>query len=86
MKPVPVQVAITTTQIKCIYGKDMDQINLQDYVKNADAVEEVSVKVATVTMLVCFIQLEGGFTYKKAKYTWLIMLYLILEYAQGASK
>ena len=48
VKPVPVQVATATTQIKCVYGQDMDEINLQDYVKNADAVGEVSVRLQLV--------------------------------------
>ena len=60
MKPVPVQVATATTQIKCIYGQDMDEINLQDYVKNADAVGEVSVKVATGSTMLDGMQLDGN--------------------------
>ena len=60
VKPVPVQVATATTQIKCIYGQDMDEINLQDYVKNADAVGEVSVKVATGSTMLDGMQLDGN--------------------------
>ena len=60
VKPVPVQVATATTQIKCIYGQDMDEINLQDYVKNADAVGEVSVKVATGSTMLDGMQLDGS--------------------------
>ena len=60
VKPVPVQVATATTQIKCVYGQDMDEINLQDYVKNADAVGGVSVKVATGSTMLDGMQLDGG--------------------------
>ena len=60
VKPVPVQVATATTQIKCVYGQDMDEIDLQDYVKNADAVGEVSVKVATGSTMLDGMQLEGS--------------------------
>ena len=60
VKPVPVQVATATTQIKCVYGQDMDEINLQDYVKNADAVGEVSVKVATGSTMLDGMQLDGN--------------------------
>ena len=60
VKPVPVQVATATTQIKCVYGQDMDEINLQDYVKNADAVGEVSVKVATGSTMLDGMQLDGS--------------------------
>ena len=60
VKPVPVQVATATTQIKCVYGQDMDEIDLQDYVKNADAVGGVSVKVATGSTMLDGMQLEGS--------------------------
>ena len=60
VKPVPVQVATATTQIKCVYGQDMDEINLQDYVKNANAVGEVSVKVAIGSTMLDGMQLDGG--------------------------
>ena len=60
VKPVLVQVATATTQIKCVYGQDMDEINLQDYVKNADAVGGVSVKVATGSTMLDGMQLDGG--------------------------
>ena len=60
VKPVPVQVATATTQIKCVYGQDMDEINLQDYVKNADAVGGVSVKVATGSTILDGMQLDGS--------------------------
>ena len=60
VKPVPVQVATATTQIKCVYGQDMDEIDLQDYVKNADAVGEVSVKVATGSTMLDGMQLDGS--------------------------
>ncbi len=45
--PALVQVATATTPIKCVYGQDMNKIDLRDYVKNTDVVGEVSVKVAT---------------------------------------
>ena len=38
----------------------MDEINLQDYVKNADAVGEVSVKVATGSTMLDGMQLDGS--------------------------
>ena len=60
VKPVLVQVATATTQIKCVYGQDMDEINLQDYVKNADAVGGVSVKVATGSTMLDGMQLDGS--------------------------
>ena len=60
VKPVLVQVATATTQIKCVYGQDMDEIDLQDYVKNADAVGEVSVKVATGSTMLDGMQLDGS--------------------------
>ena len=60
VKPVPVQVATATTQIKCVYGQDMDEIDLQDYVKNADAVGGVSVKVATGSTMLDGMQLDGS--------------------------
>ena len=66
VKPVPVQVATATTQIKCIYGQDMDEINLQDYVKNADAVGEVSVKVATGSTMLDGMQLDGKHALRQA--------------------
>ena len=60
VKPIPVQVATATTQIKCVYGQDMDEIDLQDYVKNADAVGGVSVKVATGSTMLDGVQLDGS--------------------------
>ena len=60
VKPVPVQVATATTQIKCVYGQDMDEIDLQNYVKNADAVGGVSVKVATGSTMLDGMQLDGS--------------------------
>ena len=60
VKPVLVQVATATTQIKCVYGQDMDEINLQDYVKNADAVGGVSVKVATGSTMLDGMQLDSS--------------------------
>ena len=60
VKPVPVQVATATTQIKCVYGQDMDEIDLQNYVKNANAVGEVSVKVATGSTMLDGMQLDGS--------------------------
>ena len=60
VKPVPVQVATATTQIKCVYDQDMDEIDLQDYVKNADAVGGVSVKVATGSTMLDGMQLDGS--------------------------
>ena len=60
VKPVPVQVATATTQIKCVYGQDMDEINLQNYVKNANAVGGVSVKVATGSTMLDGMQLDGS--------------------------
>ena len=59
VKPVPVQVATATTQIKCVYGQDMDEIDLQDYVKNSNAVGEVSVKVATGSTMLDGSKLSG---------------------------
>ena len=38
----------------------MDEINLQDYVKNADAVGGVSVKVATGSTMLDGVQLDGS--------------------------
>ena len=49
--PALVQVATTTTPIKCVYGQDMSKIDLRDYVKNTDVVGEVTVKVATDSTL-----------------------------------
>ena len=60
VKPVPVQVATATTQIKCVYDQDMDEIDLQDYVKNADAVGGVSMKVATGSTMLDGMQLDGS--------------------------
>ena len=60
VKPVLVQVATATTQIKCVYGQDMEEIDLQDYVKNADAVGGVSVKVATGSTMLDGMQLDGN--------------------------
>ncbi len=60
VKPILVQVATATTPIKCVYGQDMDEIDLQDYVENADAVGEVSVKVATGSTMLDGMQLDGS--------------------------
>ncbi|MEE0122464.1 MAG: leucine-rich repeat protein [Streptococcus salivarius] len=49
--PALVQIATTTTPIKCVYGQDMNKIDLRDYVKNTDVVGEVTVKVATGSTL-----------------------------------
>ena len=49
--PALVQIVTTTTPIKCVYGQDMNKIDLRDYVKNTDVVGEVTVKVATGSTL-----------------------------------
>ena len=49
--PALVQVATATTPIKCVYGQDMNKIDLRNYVKNTDVVGEVTVKVATDSTL-----------------------------------
>ena len=49
--PALVQVATTATPIKCVYGQNMNKIDLRDYVKNTDVVGEVTVKVATGSTL-----------------------------------
>ena len=66
VKPVPVQVATATTQIKCVYGQDMDEINLQDYVKNANVVGGVTVKVATGSTMLDGMQLDGSKLFRQA--------------------
>ena len=58
--PALVQVATTTTPIKCVYGQDMSKIDLRDYVKNTDVVGEVSVKVATGSALPDGMKLDGS--------------------------
>ena len=58
--PALVQVATTTTPIKCVYGQDMNKINLRDYVKNTDVVGEVTVKVATGSTLPDGMKLDGS--------------------------
>ena len=58
--PALVQVATTTTPIKCVYGQDMNKIDLRDYVKNTDVVGEVAVKVATGSTLPDGIKLDGS--------------------------
>ena len=58
--PALVQVATTTTPIKCVYGQDMNKIDLRDYVKNTDVVGEVSVKVATGSALPDGMKLDGS--------------------------
>ena len=58
--PALVQVATTTTPIKCVYGQDMNKIDLRDYVKNTDVVGEVTVKVATGSTLPDGIKLDGS--------------------------
>ena len=60
MIPALVQVATTTTPIKCVYGQDMNKIDLRDYVKNTDVVGEVSVKVATGSALPDGMKLDGS--------------------------
>ena len=58
--PALVQVATTTTPIKCVYGQDMSKIDLRDYVKNTDVVGEVAVKVATGSTLPDGMKLDGS--------------------------
>ena len=58
--PALVQVATTTTPIKCVYGQDMSKIDLRDYVKNTDVVGEVTVKVATGSTLPEGMKLDGS--------------------------
>ena len=58
--PALVQVATTTTPIKCVYGQDMSKIDLRDYVKNTDVVGEVTVKVATGSTLPDGMKLDGS--------------------------
>jgi len=58
--PALVQVATTTTPIKCVYGQDMSKIDLRDYVKNTDVVGEVTVKVATDSTLPDGMKLDNG--------------------------
>ena len=58
--PALVQVATTTTPIKCVYGQDMNKIDLRDYVKNTDVVGEVTVKVATGSTLPDGMKLDGS--------------------------
>ncbi len=58
--PALVQVATATTPIKCVYGQDMNEIDLRDYVKNTDVVGEVSVKVAAGSTLPDGMKLDGS--------------------------
>ena len=58
--PALVQIATTTTPIKCVYGQDMSKIDLRDYVKNTDVVGEVTVKVATGSTLPDGMKLDNG--------------------------
>ena len=58
--PALVQVATTTTPIKCVYGQDMNKIDLRDYVKNTNVVGEVTVKVATGSTLPDGMKLDGS--------------------------
>ena len=58
--PALVQVATVTTPIKCVYGQDMNKIDLRDYVKNTDVVGEVTVKVATGSTLPDGMKLHNG--------------------------
>ena len=58
--PALVQVATATTPIKCVYGQDMNKIDLRDYVKNTDVVGEVTVKVATGSTLPDGMKLDGS--------------------------
>ena len=60
MIPALVQVATATTPIKCVYGQDMNKIDLRDYVKNIDVVGEVSVKIATGSALPDGMKLDNG--------------------------
>ena len=55
-----VQIATTTTPIKCVYGQDMSKIDLRGYVKNTDVVGEVTVKVATGSTLPDGMKLDGS--------------------------
>ena len=58
--PALVQIATTTTPIKCVYGQDMNKIDLRDYVKNTDVVGEVTVKVAIDSTLPDGMKLDGS--------------------------
>ena len=58
--PALVQVATVTTPIKCVYGQDMNKIDLRDYVKNTDVVGEITVKVATGSTLPDGMKLHNG--------------------------
>ena len=58
--PALVQVATATTPIKCVYGQDMNKIDLRNYVKNTDVVGEVTVKVATGSTLPDGMKLDGS--------------------------
>ena len=58
--PALVQIATTTTPIKCVYGQDMNKIDLRDYVKNTDVVGKVTVKVATGSTLPDGMKLDGS--------------------------
>ena len=58
--PALVQVATATTPIKCVYGQDMNKIDLRNYVKNTDVVGEVTVKVATGSTLPDGMKLDNG--------------------------
>ena len=58
--PALVQIATTTTPIKCVYGQDMNKIDLRDYVKNTDVVGEVTVKVAAGSTLPDGMKLDGS--------------------------
>ena len=58
--PALVQIATTTTPIKCVYGQDMNKIDLRDYVKNTDVVGEVTVKVTTGSTLPDGMKLDNG--------------------------
>ncbi|MFR3463118.1 MAG: dockerin type I repeat-containing protein, partial [Anaerobutyricum soehngenii] len=49
-----------TTPIKCVYGQDMNKIDMRDYVKNTDVVGEVTVKVATGSTLPDGMKLDGS--------------------------
>jgi len=60
MIPALVQVATATTPIKCVYGQNMNKIDLRDYVKNTDVVGEVTVKVATGSTLPDGMKLDGS--------------------------
>ena len=58
--PALVQVATATTPIKCVYGQDMNKIDLRNYVKNTDVVGEVTVKVAAGSTLPDGMKLDGS--------------------------